>query len=360
MNINEQFKIEKVTTEKQFEGLKALWSEVFGDPEEYVDAFFKAFDEIEGYVIIDTEAFADSKDATGKVVSALTLYKCGTYKTQTEEEISDSEISPAQDQAQTQTEKALPVYVSYAVCTDPDYRGAGLASELVCYVRDIVNEAGGISLVSPAEPSLIEFYEALGYVPHFMASESVAFADALMGEADFDDDDEFDLYGEDDFEAFDPGLSVMNCDTSVYNMYREAFLTDVPHIELSDKMLELIKADSKNGDGLYIINGGDAVCTVTETENNKPFITELIVNPMLMEYSFEIESEIASRLAKHFGIERIEYRSSGYGTCQSMIAASDDVVQSLLTKSDRELADDEDEIGGMMSQIPPYFGFPLD
>ena len=48
-------------------------------------------------------------------------------------------------------------------------RGLGLAGRLVEHARDIVLGAGGISLISPAEPSLEKFYGAHGYEPHFYA-----------------------------------------------------------------------------------------------------------------------------------------------------------------------------------------------
>lgn len=318
MNINENYSIEKVSDSSKLAGLRNLWSRVFGDPEEYVDWMYETFDDITGYVVADAE---------GRVVSALTLYKCGEFK-------------------------GAPVYVSYAVCTDPEFRGAGLASELVSYVRDEVTEAGGISLVSPAEESLIEFYEELGYEPYFMANEAVAYPDYLLDDDDFDEDD--------DFEAFDPGLSVMPCDTSVYNMYREAFLADVPHIELSEKMLDVVKAESQNSNGLFIINGGDAICTICSGDENKPYVAELLVNPMLMEFSFEIESEIAARLAKHLEVDTLAYRSAGYGKCQSMVACD---MRKLISEVDTDAADghgsDANE-GGILREMPPFFGFPLD
>ena len=78
----------------EYEGLQSLWCEVFGDPPDFVDAFYENFSgDITGYVMISEE---------GEVCSALTCHRCGAY-----------------------CEK--PVYVSYAVCTRSDMRGLGLA-----------------------------------------------------------------------------------------------------------------------------------------------------------------------------------------------------------------------------------------
>ena len=63
---------------------------------------------------------------------------------------------------------------------------------------------------------------------------------------------------------------------------------------------------------------------------------ELLVNPMLMDISAEIDAEIAARLAIHYGLERLNYRTPGYGISQSMYAAEEG------------------------QEITGYFGFPIE
>ena len=91
--------------------------------------------------------------------------------------------------------------------------------------------------------------------------------------------------------------------------------------------------NSLNGDGLLVINGGDAVAVIDSSGRTA---LELLVNPVLMEISQEIDMEIAARLASYYGLERLTYRTPGYGVSQSMYTA-----------------DDGTEIEG-------YFGFPLE
>ena len=356
------FVIEKVSSREKYEGLRDLWVRIFGDEPGFVDAFYETFgadlsfesgsDEISGFVICNDD---------GQVVSALTLYRCGSmyvpkeYGLDPDSDEEDEEY--AEYIAALLDLDGLPVYVSYAICTDPEYRGQGLAAALTEYVRKLVtSDTGlrGISLVSPAEASLIGFYSELGYREGFYASEGIGFPEMLEFSEGFDEDYD-DLYDdpeaesmmwglgpdgmpgliedEDGFDTFEPEMSVTRADTTIYDRYREAFLSDTVHVSLSSNMLALIRMCSLEGDGLLIINGGDAVAVMGETGR---IADELLVSPMLMEISSEIEAEIAARLAKSFGLERLTYRTPGYGISQSMYAASAD------------------------HEITGYFGFPIE
>lgn len=298
------FAIEKADSPKKYEGLRDLWCRVFGDDPRYVDYIYDLFgDEIAGYVVCSE---------SGRVVSALTCYKCGDLD-------------------------GVPVYVSYAVCTDPEYRSLGLGGRLTDYVKTVVTTArgeqvqysdapdaeglGGISLVSPAEESLISFYRALGY-------DTDCFANEFTVSSGDEDEEEFIMGEDDDFDAFAPSTRLSYADDTEYNMYRNAFLNDVPHISLSRNMLRLIRGESLDGNGLIVINGGDAVCTVLESGHEGCLIAaELIVNPALSSVSGEIETEIASELASQYGFKKIRYRSPAashdpYASVQSMAAGA--------------------------------------
>lgn len=296
--------------------LRALWCEVFGDDPAYVDAFYENFGEdIAGFAVID--------DA-GMACSALTCHLCGTYK-------------------------GKAVYVSYAVCTREDMRGQGLAAILTGFVRDRVTEAGGISIVSPAEPSLISFYEELGYTPHFFAAERAVMSPEFDYE-DFDDFDEFDL----DIEGADPTpfraeLDLEPLAAETYNKYREAFFGGQPHIEPSRDMLRLIESESMNGCGLYSVNRGDAICAVSHADPASVIISELILNPILKELSLDIDTEIASMIAKHFGAAEAVFSTPGYGACQGMICG-------MLPESEK--TDEEIEEYDYYFE-EPYYGFPI-
>ena len=209
-------------------------------------------------------------------------------------------------------------------------RGLGLAGELVEYVRDEVLESGAISLISPAEESLEEFYGRHDYEPHFFAEER-----QVAG----DDEDIFEFDEEDkEYEKFEPALEMKSLDAEEYNRKREAFLEERPHVKLSDSFMELIYTESLRPDGssgLYEINGGDALCAIAEHPEVGVFIAELIINPSLAKISEEIDVEIARSIACKLGIDLIIYRTPGPGKCQSMAA-------------------------GIENASEAYYGFPID
>lgn len=297
----------------EYKGLRSLWCVVFDSKAAEVDAFYENFgDDITGYVVTDV---------TGSVCSALSCHLCGTYEN-------------------------MPVYVSYAVCTRKDMRGKGLAAGLISFVRDKVTEAGGISIVSPAEPSLVSYYAELGYEPHFFVTERAVMSPEFDLD-EYDDFDEFDL----DIEGADPTpfraeLDLQRMPAEKYNIYREAFLAGQPHIEPSSEMLSLIEAESMNGCSLYSVNRGDAICAVSYVDPAKVIVTELILNPVLKELSLDIDTEIASMIAKYFGAAETIFATPGYGKCQGMACG-------LPQKSGEQ--NEECEYYG-----EPYYGFPIE
>ena len=319
----------------EYPELRTLWCEVFGDEPAYVDAFYENFgDDITGYAVTDE---------TGAICSALSCHLCGTYT-------------------------GMPVYVSYAVCTRPDKRGQGLAAGLISYVRNKVIASGGVSIVSPAEPSLVSYYEKLGYEPHFFAIERAVMSPEYDLE-EYDDFDEYDL----DIEGADPTpfraeIDLQQISAEKYNKYREAFLTDQPHIEPCSRMLSMIESESMNGCGLYLVNRGDAICAVSYADPVSVKVTELILNPILKELSFDIDSEIASMIARHFGAAEALFTTPGPGRCQSMICGLPPVSGNGIAEADEtagttntgryEETEEFSEYGGYIEK--PYYGFPID
>ena len=296
----------------EYEGLRALWCGVFGDTPDYIDAFYSIFDDITGYVVTDE---------TGSVCSALTCHLCGTYADR-------------------------PVYVSYAICTRKDMRGQGLAAMLISFVRDMVTESGGLSVISPAEPSLVSYYAQFGYEPHFFVFDRAVMSPEFDLE-EYDDFDEYDL----DIEGADPTPFRAEIDLEAmpaekYNRYREAFLSGQPHIEPSGEMLSLIESESMNGCGLYSINRGDAICAVSHADPARVVVTELILNPVLKELSLDIDTEIASMIARHFGAAETIFITPGDGRCQGLICG--------LPDESKEQAEEDEYY-----YWKPYYGFPI-
>ena len=270
-----------------YEGIRSLWCAVFGDEPGFVDHVYRTFGrDIRGYA-------AAGRD--GAVVSALTVYRCGSFE-------------------------GKPVWVTYAVCTAPEHRGHGLAGMLTERARDDVISSGAISIVSPDDEELADWYGKLGYVPCFYASERAALSPEFDDE-EFDDFDGFDMdFGGEDRAAPQPAIELKELSPEVYSRYREAFLDGRPHIVMSGDMMELEASETIGGKGLYSVNGGDAICAVLEADPLRVVLSELITNPMLLEISSDIDAEIASLIAGHFRAAECVYTTPGPGRCQSMIA----------------------------------------
>ena len=157
----------KKVSEKEYLQLRNLWCKVFDDEADYVDAVYDKLDAV-GYVVVEDD----------KVISCLTLFEVGEFDGKT-------------------------VDVSYAICTEPNMRGNSYASKLVEYVREEITRNGKLSLICPAEKSLVRFYQRLQYVPMFYADKS----DNVIAYAEL----------------------------------QEGILKDVPHIIMNSKFIEFVK-----------------------------------------------------------------------------------------------------------------------
>lgn len=119
--------------------LRSLWKIVFGDSDAFLDAFF-------------TIAYSPDRcrylTAGEDVVSALYWFDC-------------------------QYEGGKLAYI-YAVATDPNHRGKGLASRLIHETHDHLKKLGYAGAVLKPAKGLFPFYERLGYttsgyIHHFIA-----------------------------------------------------------------------------------------------------------------------------------------------------------------------------------------------
>lgn len=117
--------------------LKSLWTEVFGDGESYLNAFF---DQI--YNDKNTLVYLENEE----VISALYMI-------------------PYQFK---QSDRLYQMNYLYALATKAEYRGRGIMTKLIRKAIDISAERK-ISLVVliPAEPALFKYYEKFGFVSNF-------------------------------------------------------------------------------------------------------------------------------------------------------------------------------------------------
>ena len=302
--MEKEFRLKIADNNDEYEGLRTLWCEVFSDEPAFVDAMYANFGEdISGYVAVDED---------GTVSSALTCFKCGSFE-------------------------GRDVYTSYAICTSEDLRGLGLAGNLVEAARDDVLSMGGISLISPAEPSLENFYGAHGYTPLFYVDKRVT----------DEDEEEFIFDAEDnEYEKFEAKTVLKALRWDEYNEYRERFLEELPHVKLNEHMMRLVQAEAAMPDGesgLLLVNGGDAICAMNAGDDGVLEIEELLVNPLLSSISSEIADEMACRIAAHFERTSMKYRVPGDAYCQSMAAGLTDEMMDKIQSGE-----------------PAYYGFPVE
>lgn len=109
--------------------LRQLWQDVFGDSEEFLDAFFGT-------------AYAPERCRTrvcdGKLAAAVYWFDCTI-------------------------DGRRAAYI-YALATAPEYRGRGYAHALMAQIREELSRAGyGAILLVPGTESLFRFYEGMGY-----------------------------------------------------------------------------------------------------------------------------------------------------------------------------------------------------
>lgn len=277
----------------EYEEYRAVWNEEFGDGPEFVDELYSAM-----------EAASYGAEDGGVLHSFLTVFEVGKFHGRS-------------------------VMVSYAVCTRPESRGRGYGSELVKQVRDMIVQAGAISLVCPAEAGLEKFYAGLGYAPAFYASDNTA-------------------------EAEDLNIKLSILSAAEYNRFREAFLSDVPHVECNARLMEFARNDSVNAQGLLLINNGDAICTLNYGSDDEIGISELIVNPVLAALNDEIAWQLAGGLAHIFEVPQAHFRSVGkivYTDDSGDRLADGCYVQGMLSGMDVDVHE---------AAVLPYYGFPID
>ena len=272
-----------VADEREYAELRDLWCRTFGDKADYVDKIYEILD-ARGYVLVES----------GHVRSCLTLFEAGSYNNKK-------------------------VWISYAICTEEKYRGHGFASELTKHVRDLILEKGEISMLCPANATLVSFYNKLGYKSHFYSEMGVVKKDE------------------------DISVRIEPLDLEKYCSYREEFLTNVPHVSLSDKLLEFAVHDSSSNQPMLLVNGGDAIAMIECSDENDLSLVEIVVNPGLLAYSAEIAHQIAEGLATTLDAEDACF----YTTSNLM---SNENVQGMIAGDDSLIAKD---------LLLPYFGFPL-
>ena len=144
-----------------------LRRKVFGDDKQFIDFFDSCFqDDYLDLVIIES---LDDKEV---LQAALTQFNMGQL------------VVPAWKQSSLDGKQ---VEISYAICTDKVARGKGYGSHITVYARELAESSRKLSMLSPAELSLIDFYAPLGYREFMYAEQGVVAADLAAAQCEIKD-----------------------------------------------------------------------------------------------------------------------------------------------------------------------------
>lgn len=302
-----------------FEEFVSLRRKVFGDDAEFIDFFDNCFrDDYLDFLIIEDQ---DGKDV---LQAALTQFEMGKLVVPRDK---TSEID------------GRSIEMSYAICTDPAARGKGYGSHITVYAREIAESSRKLSMLSPAEPSLIKFYEPLEY-KKFMYAE--------QGTVTVDEQDDFDLS--------QPSFEIISQEE--YNNYREEILMNRVHIKLSAGALSFAAGPAKGagpddgGAGLLLIKDGISALplAIAACEAGEP---GSLAAAELLTFSEdgghkELGIAVAKALATRFGVASCHYMMP------SRAGSETAVTLGMISESHEALTEIYDSEQG---ECPPYMGF---
>lgn len=181
-----------------FSDFVELRSKVFGDDAEFIEFFDACFrDDYLDFLIIEDQ------DGNEVLQASLTQFDMGKLV------VPEGKVSEIAGKS---------IEMSYAICTDPAARGKGYGSHITVYAREIAESSRKLSMLSPAEPSLIKFYEPLEYKKFMYAEQGSVLASEHV-----------------DFEFSHLQTKVLT--PQEYNNYRETILANRVHIKLSEGAL---------------------------------------------------------------------------------------------------------------------------
>ena len=180
------------------EDFVSLRRKVFGDDEEFIEFFDNCFrDDYLDFLIVEDQ------DGSEVLQASLTQFDMGKLV------VPEGKVSDIAGKS---------IEMSYAICTDPAARGKGYGSHITVYAREIAESSRKLSMLSPAEPSLIKFYEPLEYKKFMYADQGSVLASEHV-----------------DFEFSHLQTKVLT--PQEYNNYRETILANRVHIKLSEGAL---------------------------------------------------------------------------------------------------------------------------
>ena len=310
------------------EDFVSLRRRVFGDDAEFIEFFDACFrDDYLDFLIIEDQ------DDNEVLQASLTQFDMGKLV------VPEGKVSEIAGKS---------IEMSYAICTDPAARGKGYGSHITVYAREIAESSRKLSMLSPAEPSLIKFYEPLEYKKFMYAEQGSVMASEHV-----------------DFEFSHLQTNVLT--PQEYNNYRETILANRVHIKLSEGALRFAaglvtpatagsapdweaESGAPDSSGLLLISDGAeplAIAACEAAEAGSLAAAELLTFSEDGGHK-ELGIAIAKALATRCGAERCDYMMpSGAGSDTA-------VALGMISESHEALTEIYDSEQG---ECPPYMGF---
>lgn len=325
-----------------FSDFVELRSKVFGDDEEFIEFFDNCFrDDYLDFLIVEDQ------DGNEVLQASLTQFDMGKLV------VPEGKVSDIAGKS---------IEMSYAICTDPAARGKGYGSHITVYAREIAESSRKLSMLSPAEPSLIKFYEPLEYKKFMYAEEGSVLASEHV-----------------DFEFSHLQTKVLT--PQEYNNYRETILANRVHIKLSEGALRFAaglvapytsgslpaldaesadwagsapdgeaESGSPDGSGFLLISDGAEPLAIAACEAAG---ADSLAAAELLTFSEdgghkELGIAIAKALATRCGAQRCDYMMPSRSGSETSAALG------MISASYEELAE---VYSAATSECPPYMGF---
>ena len=324
------------------EDFVSLRRRVFGDDEEFIEFFDNCFrDDYLDFLIIEDQ------DDNEVLQASLTQFDMGKLV------VPEGKISDIAGKS---------IEMSYAICTAPAARGKGYGSHITVYAREIAESSRKLSMLSPAEPSLIKFYEPLEYKKFMYAEQGSVLASEHV-----------------DFEFSHLQTKVLT--PQEYNNYRETILANRVHIKLSEGALRFAaglvapytsgslptldaesadwagsapdgeaESGAPDGSGLLLISDGAEPLAIAACEGAE---AGSLAAAELLTFSEdggqkELGIAIAKALATRCGAMRCDYMMPSRSGSETSAALG------MISASYEELAE---VYSAATSECPPYMGF---
>ena len=226
-----------------------LWKTCFSDDDDYISCFFDHFFKA---------GSGAAAEIGGRVVSAVHLIRGVTMQ------LTGTQICTYPAEHPAPLHAAYPATYGYALATDPEFRGKGIATELVKYAIDYERNILGrpVFYFLPAEAELYSWYKKVmdTDVVSKITSERFSLRELSQSSISF-------------FSSQQPlrSLVLLAVPPEEYNIIRESLLSKIDHIVFSDSLIAYeYEICLKSGGGLYKIcdalSGALLGCAAVETE----------------------------------------------------------------------------------------------